>query len=88
MTTFYESLTARQEDIDNVIECFGDITELAWKFPINALAEDGRHPEEVEEGIRRLSAAYAVMVSEGPRILWAFVNARELTDDVEAMLDG
>jgi hypothetical protein len=83
----YESPTDRPDSIDNVVECFGDIAELAGKFPIRSLVEDEHLPQEVKDDLEKLAQAAAVMVVEGPDILWAFAKVRGLADDVRAILD-
>jgi len=83
----YETPTDRQHSIDNIVECFGDIAELAWKFPIDSLMDDGHLPQEIENDLEKLAHAAAVLVNEGPDILWAFAKARGLADDVAAILD-
>ena len=60
MTSMYESPTDRQDSIDNVVECFGDIAELAWKFPISSLIDDEHLPREVKDELEKLAHAAAV----------------------------
>jgi hypothetical protein len=87
MTSTYETPTDRQDSIDNVVECLGDIAQLAWKFPISSLMDDEHLPQEIEDDLEELARAAAVLVNEGPDILWAFAKAREIDDDVAAILD-
>jgi hypothetical protein len=32
-----------QFSIDNVVECYGDLAELEWKFPVGSLIDDASH---------------------------------------------
>jgi hypothetical protein len=44
------------------------------EFPISSLIEEGL-PQEVKDDLEKLAHASAVMINEGPDILWAFAKA-------------
>jgi hypothetical protein len=51
MTTLYESPTHRQDDIDCVVQCLGEIVDLQCGFPDGSLddggpADEGRPPRD------------------------------------------
>ena len=88
MTSLYKSPDDRQFSIDNVVECYGDLAELEWKFPVGSLIDEADHlPEEVIDGLESLAQAAAILVNNGPDILWAFAKAAGISDEVEAILD-
>jgi hypothetical protein len=88
MTSVYKSLDDRQFSIDNVVECFGDLSELEWKFPVGSLIGDASDlPEEISDGLESLAQAAAILVNNGPDILWAFAKAAGISDEVRAILD-
>ena len=49
------ALIDRDEDVDNVVECVGNMAELEWKFPIGSLI-DNNLPQEVRAGLEKLHA--------------------------------
>ena len=69
----------RDEHVDKVVECIGDLVELEWKFPIGSII-DNNLPQEVRDGLEKLQAAVGMLVFEGPGILWAFVKAMGITE--------
>jgi hypothetical protein len=104
MTSVYKSSDDRRFSIDNVVECYGDLAELEWKFPVGSLIDDASHlpkgvlisslideadhpPEEVIDGLESLAQAAAILVNNGPDILWAFAKAAGISDEVTAILD-
>lgn len=104
MTSVYKSPDDRQFSIDNVVECYGDLAELEWKFPVGSLIDDAGQlpkgvlisslidvadhlPEEVIDGLESLAQAVAILVNNGPDILWAFAKAAGISDEVTAILD-
>jgi hypothetical protein len=104
MTSVYKSPDDRRFSIDNVVECYGDLAELEWKFPVGSLIGDASHlpkgvlisslideadypPEEVIDGLESLARAAAILVNNGPDILWAFAKAAGISDEVTAILD-
>ena len=44
-------------------------------------------PEEVIDGLESLAQAAAILVNDGPDILWAFAKAAGISDEVAAILD-
>jgi|SRR5271163_2226725 len=104
MTSVYKSPDDRRFSIANVVECYGDLAELEWKFPVGSLIDDASHlpkgvlisslideaddlPEEVIDGLESLAQAAAILVNNGPDILWAFAKAAGISDEVTAILD-
>ena len=88
MTSVYKSPDDRQFSIDNVVECYGDIAELEWKFPVGSLIDEADDlPEEVIDGLESLAQAAAILVNDGPDILWAFAMAAGISDKVAAIRD-
>ena len=86
MTTDYRPPIDRDEDVDNVVECIGDLAELEWKFPIGSLI-DNNLPQEVRAGLEKLQQAVGMLVLDGPGILWAFAKVMGITDQVGQRLE-
>ena len=78
----------RNENVDNVVECIEDLAELEWKFPIGTIMDSAQHlSQDVQDGLEKLNAAVCVMCNEGPDILWAFVRAMGIADQVGPRLE-
>src|SRR4051812_33034762 len=103
MKSVFKSSEDRQCSIDNVAECYGDIAELEWKFPVGSLIDDASHlpqgilisslidaadhlPEEVIDGLESLAQAAAILINNGPDILWAFAKAAGISDEVRSSI--
>jgi hypothetical protein len=89
MTSIDESWSDRDMDAENVVECIEDLAELGWKFPVGQIIDSAQNlPQEIRNGLEELQRACAVLVCDGPDILWAFAKAMEITDDVGQRLEA
>lgn len=65
-----------------------DASHLPQGVLISSLIDVADHlPEEVIDGLESLAQAAAILVINGPDILWAFAKAAGISDEVRAILD-
>jgi hypothetical protein len=87
MTTDYTPPIDRDEDVDNVVECIEDLAELEWKFPVGAIMDSADLPQEVRDGLKKLNEVAGFLCYEAPGLLWEFVKAKGIADEVGARLE-